>query len=412
VFTVATTTRSEPAVQFIVELAAALNEAGESVTLNQRRMDRIAAAYGVSDARVAVMPNMVLAAGGRDAAVLARGAATQDAIQRLDRTGAIADLAEAAERGAIEPDDGLRRLDQIAAMDHRFGVAGVILGHLVLTVGLCLILQPTPEALGMAAVFGAFVGWLKLYARHTQTIGVLLPVTAATLVSALAFWLAPDKTIEASMRVLIPPLVTFLPGGLLTTATLDLAAGEVISGSSRLVAGTMQLILLSFGIVAGASIAGVSVDEAITNEAKNTLGAWAPWLGVVVFGLGAFVHFSGPPRALGWLLLVLFSAYLGQQVGGRLVSDELGGFFGGLLVTPVAAWVATRMYGPPSLATFLPAFWLLVPGAVSLIGMAEFVGSDREAGLDHFVHAIDVFISISLGVLVGNALVLRFSRRA
>ena len=33
--------------------------------------------------------------------------------------------------------------------------------------------------------------------------------------------------------------------------------------------------------------------------------------------------------------------------------------------------------GPPQLATFLPAFWMLVPGAVGLIGMAEFVGSDR-----------------------------------
>lgn len=43
-------------------------------------------------------------------------------------------------------------------------------------------------------------------------------------------------------------------GSLLTTATLDLAAGEVISGSSRLVAGTMQLVLLSFGLVVGAEI--------------------------------------------------------------------------------------------------------------------------------------------------------------
>ena len=213
-------TRSEPAVQFIVELAAALNEAGESVTLNQRRMDRIAAAYGVSDARIAVMPNMVLAAGGHGAASLARGAATQDPIQRLDRTGAIADLADAAEHASIDPDDGLRRLDEIAAMPHRFGVTGVILGHMVLTIGLALILQPTREALGMAAVFGALVGALKLYARHTQTIGVLLPVATATLVSALAFWIAPDRTIEGSMRVLIPPLVTFLPGSLLTTATL------------------------------------------------------------------------------------------------------------------------------------------------------------------------------------------------
>ena len=75
----------------------------------------------------------------------------------------------------------------------------------------------------------------------------------------------------------------------------------------------------------------------------------------------------------------------------------------------MAAWVQTRPSGPPALATFLPAFWLLVPGAVGLIGVAEFVGSDRAAGLDHFVHAITTFVSIGVGVLVGNAIVLRFS---
>jgi uncharacterized membrane protein YjjB (DUF3815 family) len=151
------------------------------------------------------------------------------------------------------------------------------------------------------------------------------------------------------------------------------------------------------------------LDKAITNVAQNSLGDWAPWLGVLVFGLGAFVHFSGPERSLGRLLLVLLSAYVGQQAGGRLVSDELGGFFGALIVTPVGAWVATRPSGPPALATFLPASWLLVPGAVGLIGMAEFLGSNREAGV--FLNALDVFISIGLGVLVGNAIVLRFARR-
>src|SRR5262249_60858937 len=127
VFTVVAT-KAEPAVQFIDELAAALNEAGESVTLNQRRMDRIAAAYGVSDARVAVMPNMVLAAGGRDAAVLARGAATQDPIQRLDRAGAIADLADAAERAGGGPGGGLRRPGGSAAPPRPPGVGRVVAG--------------------------------------------------------------------------------------------------------------------------------------------------------------------------------------------------------------------------------------------------------------------------------------------
>ena len=59
--------RSELTVQFMLELAGALNDAGEPVALNQARMERIAAAYDITHARVAVLPNMVLAAGGRGA---------------------------------------------------------------------------------------------------------------------------------------------------------------------------------------------------------------------------------------------------------------------------------------------------------------------------------------------------------
>ena len=44
--------------------------------------------------------------------------------------------------------------------------------------------------------------------------------------------------------------------------------------------------------------------------------------------------------------------------------------------------------------------------------VAEFVGSDRAAGLDHFVHSLVTFVSIGLGVLVGNALVLRITSRS
>ena len=288
------------AVQFMLELAAALNRAGEPVALNQASMERIARAYGVEEARVAVLPDMVIAAGGRGTPAALDFAHLDPYGHRLDRTAAIAALQREAEKGAVDPEDGLRRLDAIAAMPHRFGTLGVIGGHMVLTIGLALILQPTPQALGMAAVFGALIGWLKVSTRHMQTATVLLPVAAATLVSLLAFWIKPDQTIDGSMRVLIPALVTFLPGGLLTTATLDLAAGETISGSSRLVAGTMQLILLSFGIVAGAELAGVSLDQAITNEAANTLGDWAPELGVLVFGARR-VHPLLRPAALAGL---------------------------------------------------------------------------------------------------------------
>ena len=214
---------AQPAVQFMLELAAALNRAGEPVALNQASMERIARAYGVEDARVAVLPDMVLAAGGRGTPAALDFAHLDAYGHRLDRTAAIAALQREAEEGAVDPEEGLRRLDAIAAQPHRFGTLGVIGGHMILTIGLALILQPTPQALGMAAVFGALIGWLKVSTRHMQTATVLLPVAAATLVSLLAFWIKPDQTIDGSMRVLIPALVTFLPGGLLTTATLDLA---------------------------------------------------------------------------------------------------------------------------------------------------------------------------------------------
>ena len=185
--------RSASAVQFILELAAALNRSGESVALNQARMERVARAYDVTDARVAVLPNMVLAAGGRGVPAALEFSRLDPTGQRLDQTAAIASVARQAESAAIDPDDGMRRLDEIAAMPHRFGAAGVIGGHMILTIGLALILQPTPEALGTAAGFGALIGALKLYATRWQTVGVLLPLAAATLVSALAFGFRPTR---------------------------------------------------------------------------------------------------------------------------------------------------------------------------------------------------------------------------
>src|SRR6188768_343336 len=122
----------------MLELAGALNDAGEPVALNQARMERIAAAYDVPHARVAVLPNMVLAAGGRGSPTALELRHTRLLANRLDRTAAIDALASEAERAAIDPEDGLRRLDEIASMRHRFGAAGVIGGHMVLTIGLAL----------------------------------------------------------------------------------------------------------------------------------------------------------------------------------------------------------------------------------------------------------------------------------
>ena len=62
----------------------------------------------------------------------------------------------------------------------------------------------------------------------------------------MVFLLAEHYDGENPIRSLIPPLVIFLPGSAITTGTMELAAGQTISGASRLVEGLMDLLLLAF----------------------------------------------------------------------------------------------------------------------------------------------------------------------
>ena len=116
-------------------------------------MERIAAAYDVTDARVAVLPDMVLAAGGRGTpAALDLDAPRTLSANRLDRRPRSPPSQRDAERGGGRPRGraapARRDRGDAATASAPLGVIG---GHMVLTIGLALILQPTPEALGMAA---------------------------------------------------------------------------------------------------------------------------------------------------------------------------------------------------------------------------------------------------------------------
>jgi uncharacterized membrane protein YjjB (DUF3815 family) len=144
--------------------------------------------------------------------------------------------------------------------------------------------------------------------------------------------------------------------------------------------------------------------HALVEGQTNLLGWWAPWLGVLIVGVGNYVYFSAPRRSLGWLCLVLYAACLGQYLGGQAFGGYLGGFIGAIVMTLVAYLVERRPSGPPALVSFLPAFWLLVPGALSLIGVAEYIGKDAVAGAQDFLGAVGSMVAIALRVLCGYPL--------
>jgi uncharacterized membrane protein YjjB (DUF3815 family) len=119
--------------------------------------------------------------------------------------------------------------------------------------------------------------------------------------------------------------------------------------------------------------------------------------------MGVYLHFSGPRNSLPWLLVVLFLAFAAQRFAAVVFGSEISGFFGTLVATPIAYLVEMKFRGPPAAVTFLPSFWLLVPGALGLLSVTRML-SDRAAGIDGLITVIFVITSVALGTLVGASL--------
>ena len=99
------------------------------------------------------------------------------------------------------------------------------------------------------------------------------------------------------------------------------------------------------------------------------------------------------------------------MLGDLLLGGVFSAFVGALVVTPVTALVARQPTGPAALVSFTPAFWLLVPGALGLVGVADVLGGDTAAGAS-LVATLSTMVAIALGVLAGSSLSNRMRRPA
>ncbi|MDC7123022.1 threonine/serine exporter family protein [Cellulomonas fimi] len=386
-------------VPLLRELGAALLSSGQSVVDTERQIGEVAAAYGADHVRTIVLPTGVFVqvetARGTLSDFTGPGAS---GTLPLHQIGGVDRLVRDLVRGDADLAAARVRLREVLATPARFGPLLVVLGHALLTVGFGLILYPSAATLPVFFVLGAVVGVLRLLGGRWPTLGAALPVAASFLVTVVTITLVSPALGGDPVRILAPPLVSFLPGAVLTVAAIELTSNQVVAGASRFVFGGAQLLLLAFGVVAAVSVAGPFATE----TRLELLGAWTPWLGVLCVAVG-HRFFSSPPRGtFWWLLLALYAAYTAQAVGGLVLDAQLSGFVGGLVVVPVSQAIQRARSGPPAVVTMLPAFWLLVPGALGFRGVSE-LATGYSFGISDLVDTVLALFSIALGVLVGTA---------
>lgn len=396
-----TSTSDVETLAFLVELGQALLDAGDAVSHIEATIRNIAEVNGIHGLGLLVLPSSLVLSLPHGDSVLTEVSTSMSNPLRLDQIDEVIHLVNDAERATISATEGRRTLSDIRASVSSSPTSLLLVDYVISTVGLAMILRGSWTEVAIAGVLGLVVGAIRLTtASQPPAYQVFWPLISAAAVSASVFAAARVFTDLAVFPALIAPLVSFLPGALLTTGVLELATGQIVSGASRLAAGAMRLTLLAIGIIAGAQLVGVPGGD-IRSGSSGTLSALVPWVGVALFGVG-IARFNGARRqSLIWILVTLYVAYAGQVIGGLFFGSALSAFFGAVAMTPVALFASRQRFGPTPLVTFLPGFWLLVPGALGLEGATRILGQGVTGSAGALATTVTSMIGISLGVLLG-----------
>ncbi len=392
-----TGSQSAPAVlDAMASLGTAMIDSGYPVGQVRSALDDMAKVNGLTSAEAVVFPTSILVSSGDAGSVQTRAVAAGDStalLYQVDAVDRIAGVARTRSNGASWV---RRQLPRVKGLPQPFTRVQRIGAYGLLSAALSVLLGSSWPGVIAAGALGIGVGALLLGTERLEAAYQALVVVAASLGVGLVMLAVAHLVDPGVLPAIVAPLIMLLPGGLLTIGVIELATGHIVSGAARLAAGAIRLLLLATGIVAAGALIGV---PAIT-ATQWPLGPAAPWVAVAVFGVGISVYQCARPSSIGWILVVLYVAYGAQVLGDVFFDGVLSALVGAAVMTPVAVVVARQRTGPPALVSFLPAFWLLVPGALGLIGVASFLDG-AATGTNAIVTTIATMVSIALGVLLG-----------
>lgn len=380
-------------------LGTAMIDSGYPVGLVRDALEDLAAASGRPTIQAIVFPTSVLVSASDSAVAQTRAVTAGDSSYLLYQVDAVDEIVGVARTRPGAAASVRRQIDRVATLPLPFSRPQRIIASGLLSAALSVLLGSSWPGVLLSGLLGLAVGTVLLsterFAASSMALIIVgLSLTVALVVLAVARWFDPGV-----LPALVAPLVILLPGGLLTIGVIELATSQIMSGAARVAAGAMRLLLLATGIVAASALLGI---PELDSGGSNPLGPVAPWIAVAVFGLGITVYQCARPASIGWIIVVLYVAYGAQVVGDLFFAGVLSALVGAAAMTPVAVVIAGQPTGPPALVSFLPAFWLLVPGALGLIGVASVLEGDVD-GTRTIVTTIATMVAIALGVLIGLA---------
>ncbi|MCB0133445.1 MAG: threonine/serine exporter family protein, partial [Caldilineaceae bacterium] len=253
------------------KVGKALVASGSAAGLVENTLAAIALSYR-KDCEIVALPNVLMIKLGASGSAPVHLTMQRLTHLQLDQLSEIGILVDRVLRHDVPLLDAASEIDRILIKVPRFRPVVVIVAYALSSIGLTMLFRPEPRALLVSGLTGIVAGSIILWFRNRRRFDLLLPVIAAIVISAIVFNLTRLGLLYGPTNLLIPPLVTFLPGVVLTTGMIELASMHILSGSARLVYGAAVLFFLLFGIAIGQNLSGLGSYLVLPYEAVSI-----PW---------------------------------------------------------------------------------------------------------------------------------------
>lgn len=395
-------TDTPPEVDLCLELGRAFQAFGIPAHRFEDALARISARLGL-DGQFFALPTAFFASlgqGGRHWTFIQRSPSGDVNLAKLSD---LQETTDALIAGSLSATEARERVRQIIAAPDRWGP--------LLTV-LCFGLGSAPAAMffgggwremGLTALLGSLVGVTAVLLGRKEGSARLVHPVAGTLVGFLALAAAYRFPHVSPTVLTLAGLIVLLPGLRLVVSMNELATGNLVAGTARLVDTAMTFLSLGFGVALGQRLAAPLLDRALLGT-PIPLPAWT-LLPTLLLAAAAFVViFKARVSDLPWIFAACALAFYGTRHGAALLGPQFGVGLGAFALG-LGSNLYTRLQHRPSIVTLLPGLMVLVPGGLGFRGLEFIIQKQVVVGLDTAFQALFVAIALLTGLLLAHAAV-------
>jgi len=260
--------------------------------------------------------------------------------------------------------------------------------------------------LGLTVFARARLTWLK---RLFEPIGAFV----VTMIVMAGVTLLPGTSAD---QAVLGGLIVLVPGFTLTVAVTELATRHLVSGTARISAAFVLLLMLGFGVITGQQL-GILCFGAAPVVEPAALADWTSYAVLPVAVATIALLFQVPLRDFVWVFLVSLAGFLGVKLGsewiGPAASDRLGdpqfgaklGVFLGALLVGAGSNLYANLLDRPASVTRMPGMLFLVPGGFSFLSISAVMQGNALQGLETAFQVAVILTSLVVGFLLSNAIV-------